>query len=290
MDYLNEKKVPQLFVSSGDAKWGADPVKYPWTTGGGMPNYADEAVVYAKYLLKNRPEARMGILYQNDDMGITFLKGIEKGLGEKASLILARQSFEITAADVSSQIANLKASGANTLFIAAMHKPVVQTLKTAAQMGWKPFLIIASTGSSMFAMSQVSPEIAEGSITTIFYKDTSDPKWDSDAGMILHKEVMAKYYPEGKVVDAQNMFGMSMAWMVEQILRTTGKTLTREGLQNSWRNMNYDRNAFLMPGIVNKTTPTDPRPLRSLYMAKFEVKEGKGRWAPFGEVLDARGQ
>jgi branched-chain amino acid transport system substrate-binding protein len=282
-DYLNEKKVPQLFVNSGASKWGADPKKFPWSMGF-APNYQDEAAVYARYLMSTKPNAKVGILYQNDDYGMDYVEGFERALGDKKSMLVAKFPYEVASGDVNSQLQNLKRAGADTLLWAASSKFVAQGLRSNSQLGWKPLNIVNVPAAQKAVLDQAGAEAAEGVISSAYIKDPSDPTWDNDAGMKFFRELMTKYYPEGDPKSLSVFQGATAAWITIKVLEQAGKDLTREKVMQAATNMNYSDCPFALPGIVIKTTPTDWRPFDQLRLMRYEG----GKFVLFGDIISAR--
>src|SRR5215831_6658918 len=220
--YLNKKKVPHLFLGSGLARWG-DPKNYPWTMPG-VPIYRTEATIYGRYLLSTRPDAKIGVLYQNDDAGKEGLSGLKEGLGSRAaSMIVAEASYEVTDPTVDSQVITLKGSGADTLFVMAAVKAAAQALRKAPSIGWKPLTFLPGTSSSIEqVIKPAGPENAIGVISTHYLKDSSDPRWKDDPGMKEYFAFMKKYFAEGDALDILNVRGYTMAQLMVQVLKQCG--------------------------------------------------------------------
>jgi len=282
--YMNTKKVPQLFVATGATKWG-DPKNNPWTMGW-QPNYQTEGKIYAAHILETKPNAKIGVLYQNDDYGKDYLKGLEDGLGDKAkTMIVAKVSYEVTDPTVDSQMVTLKSSGADTFFNVTTPKFAAQAIKKAAEIGWKPthYLnnVSASVGSTL---TPAGLENSKDIITTQYGKDPTDPQWANDKGMQDWKAWMAKYFPSGDVKDASNVYGYAVAMTVVQVLKQCGDNLTRENVMKQAANLNMDLPTSL-PGINVKTSPTDFYPIEREQLARFDGKT----WVLFGKVYDPSG-
>jgi branched-chain amino acid transport system substrate-binding protein len=281
--YMNDHKVPQLFVATGATKWG-DPKGHPWTMGF-QPNYQIEGKIYAHYLLKNIPNAKIGVLYQNDDYGKDYLKGFKDGLGEAAKkVIIMEQTYEVTDPTVDSQIVNLKQSGANVFFNVTTPKFAAQAIKKAFEIGWKPthFLnnVSASVGS---VLMPAGLEASQGLITTAYLKDPTDPQWKNDKGYLDWVAFMKKYYPDGNLADGSNVYGYNVAQAVVQVLKQCGNDLTRANVMKQAANLKDLELPMLLPGIKVNTSPTDFYPIRQEQLAKFDGKE----WVRFGEIYDA---
>ncbi len=287
--YLNQNSVPDVFVATGATMWGTDGDKFPWTIGW-QPDYQSESIVYARYLLKERPRAKIGVLYQNDDYGADYLAGLKKGLGSRADLLVKAVSYEVTDPDVTSQIANLKASGADTFFIFATPKFAAQALIAAGGQSWHPqiFLNNVSTSQTVFdaAVKAAGVGSVDGVITTQYYKDPADNGWANDAGMQLYKRVMAKYLPSADTKDNNYVYGMAAAFTMVDALRASGKNLTRQGFMNTVIHLHETNNPFLIPGITLATSPGDRFPIRQERLAKYDAQAG--HFVGFGTVINAR--
>ena len=281
--YMNEHKVPQLFVATGATKWG-DPKGHPWTMGF-QPNYQIEGKIYAHYILKNIPNAKIGVLYQNDDYGKDYLKGFKDGLGEAAKkVIIMEQTYEVTDPTVDSQIVNLKQSGANVFFNVTTPKFAAQAIKKAFEIGWKPthFLnnVSASVGSVLIPAGL---EASQGLITTAYLKDPTDPQWKNDKGYLDWVAFMKKYYPDGNMADGGNVYGYNLAQAVVQVLKQCGNDLSRANVMKQAASLKNLELPMLLPGIKVNTSPTDFYPIEQEQLAKFDGKE----WVLFGQIYDA---
>ena len=279
--YMNAKKVPQLFVSTGATKWG-DPEHFPWTMGW-QPNYQTEARLYAKYLLEKNPNAKIAVLYQNDDYGKDYLKGLHDQLGSQAAkLILSEVSYEVTDPTVDSQIVTLQGSGADALFIFATPKAAAQAIRKAYDMGWNPMTFINNVSSSVATVLQPAGlEKSIGLITALYLKDPNDPQWANDAAMKDWLAWIKKYYPEGDTRDGNNVFGYAVAQTMVQVLKQCGDDLTRENVMRQAANLKKFEVRVLLPGIRINTSPTDFYPIEQVQLARFDGKT----WVRFGEVL-----
>jgi len=292
-DYLNQQKVPHLFVATGASKWGADPKSRPWTMGW-QPDYQSESVIYAKYLADNKPNAKVGILYQNDDYGKDYLEGFKKGLGTKASQAIVKEvSYATSDASVSAQVAQLKESGADTFYIMATPKFAAQALIAAAQIGWKPLIFMNSVSQSIPAV--IDPAVQQGGkdaaanmITTIYIKDPGDPQWASDKAIQDYLAFMKKYYPDGNPLDGFNIFGYSVAQTLVDVLERAGNNLTRENVMKQATSIKDLRVDTLLPGILINTSETDYYPIQAEQLAKYNPDAKK--WDLFGEVIDISGE
>ncbi|HEU5297814.1 MAG TPA: ABC transporter substrate-binding protein [Burkholderiaceae bacterium] len=282
--YMNQKKVPQLFVATGATKWG-DYKNNPWTMGW-QPNYQTEGKIYAAHILETKPNAKIGVLYQNDDYGKDYLKGLEDGLGDKAkTMIVSKVSYEVTDPTVDSQVVSLKASGADTFFNVTTPKFAAQAIKKAAEIGWKPVHYLNNVSSSVgTVLTPAGLENSVGIITTQYGKDPTDPQWANDKGMVEWKAWMHKYYPSGDLKDAANVYGYAVAMTVVQVLKQCGDNLTRENVMKQAASLDMTLPTAL-PGINVKTSPTDFYPIEREQLARFDGKT----WVLFGKVYDPSG-
>lgn len=279
--YLNGKKVPQLFVATGATKWG-DPKKFPWTMGW-QPNYQSEGRIYADYILKNYPNAKIGILYQNDDYGKDYVKGLKDGLGAKAkTMIVSEQPYEVADPTVDSQIIALKASGADVFFNASTPKFAAQSIKKMAEIGWKPAHFLNQVSNSVGGVLKPAGfDNAEGIYSTGYLKDQNDPQWKDDPGMKKWFAFMDKYYPEGDKTSSFNVYGYTVAQNLHKVLLAAGKNLTREGVMKAAASMKDLELDLLLPGIKVNTSPTDFYPIEQNQMMRFKG----GKWEFFGPII-----
>jgi branched-chain amino acid transport system substrate-binding protein len=282
--YMNTKKVPQLFVATGATKWG-DPKNNPWTMGW-QPNYQTEGKIYAAHILETKPNAKIGVLFQNDDYGKDYVKGLEDGLGDKAkTMIVSKVSYEVTDPTVDSQMVSLKASGADTFFNVTTPKFAAQAIKKAAEIGWKPAHYLNNVSSSVGSvLTPAGLENSVGIITTQYGKDPTDPQWANDKGMQDWRAWMAKYYPSGDLKDAANVYGYAVAMTVVQVLKQCGDNLTRENVMKQAASLDMTLPTAL-PGINVKTGPNDFYPIEREQLARFDGKT----WVLFGKVYDPSG-
>ena len=281
--YMNSKKVPQLFVATGATKWN-DPKNFPWTMGW-QPSYQSETQIYAKYLLKEKPGAKIAVLYQNDDYGKDYLKGLKDGLGAKAaSMIIAEESYETSEPSIDDHIVKLKSSGADVFMDIATPKFAAQSIKKVAELGWKPqhFLnnVSASVGSVIRPAGYPN---AQDIISANYLKDASDPQWNDDPGMKAFYAFMAKDFPEGDKLDNGTIVGYSVASTLVQVLKQCGDDLTRDNVMKQAANLKNFRVETLLPGIKIDTSATDFAPISSLQLMKFKGE----RWELFGDVISA---
>jgi branched-chain amino acid transport system substrate-binding protein len=281
--YVNQQKVPHLFVATGATKWN-DPKNFPWTMGF-QPNYQTEGRVYAAYILKNFPDAKIGILYQNDDYGKDYRKGLHDGLGEAAKkLIVLEQTYEVTDPTIDSQIVNLKNSGANVFFNVTIPKFAVQAIKKAHDIGWKPAHFLNNVSSSLATvLKPAGLEASKGLITALYMKEITDPQWKNDKGYQDWVAWMKKYYPDGALDDQANAYAYTAAQALTQVLKQCGNDLSRENIMKQAANLKNVEFPLLLPGIKVNTSPTDHAPIEQEQLAKFDGE----RWVLFGELLEA---
>jgi branched-chain amino acid transport system substrate-binding protein len=278
--YMNEKKVPQLFVSTGATKWD-DPKGHPWTIGW-QPNYQSEGRIYAAYILKNKPGAKIGVLYQNDDFGKDYVKGLKDGLGDQAKMVINESPYETTDPTVDSLIVGMKAAGCDTFVNTAIPKFAAQAIRKAAEIEWKPLHILSSVGNSVAAtLKPAGFDNAKDIISDFYLKDPTDPQWQADQGYKDWGAFMDKYYPEGDKTDLGNVTGPSLAATLVQALKQCGDDLTRENVMKQAANLKDFTVPMLLPGIKINTTATDFAPIKQVQMAKFDGQ----RWNLFGERL-----
>ncbi len=279
--YMNMKKVPQLHVATGASKWN-DPKNFPWTMGW-QPNYQTEARIYAKNILQTRPDVKIGVLYQNDDYGKDYLKGLKDGLGDKAAkAIVAEVSYEVSDPTVDSQIVQLQASGANVFFNVGTPKFAAQAIRKAYDIGWKPVQYLNNVSSSIGAvLTPAGLEKSVGIITTAYLKDYSDTQWANDPAVKRWESFMKKYYPAGDLNDISNMYGYTVARTLEQVLKQCGDNLTRENVMKQAASMKGQYIDTLLPGITITTSDNDYAPIESVQMQRFNGK----RWERFGGVM-----
>jgi branched-chain amino acid transport system substrate-binding protein len=280
--YLNGKKVPQLFVATGATKWN-DPKGNPWTMGW-QPNYQTEGQIYAKYIMKEKPNAKIAILYQNDDYGKDYLKGMKDGLGAKANMIVAESSYEVSEPTIDSHIVKLKSSGADVFFNIATPKFAAQAIKKMGEIDWKPLHFLNNVSASIGSVIKPAGfENAQGIISAQYIKDATDPSWKDDPAIKRFDEFLAKYYPEGNRIDVFVMFGYTVAQTMVQTLKQAGDNLTRENVMKEAANLkNLEHDTFL-PGVKINTSPTDFAPISSVQLIRFKGES----WERFGEVLSA---
>jgi ABC-type branched-subunit amino acid transport system substrate-binding protein len=281
--YMNTKKVPQLFVSSGATKWN-DPQNFPWTIGWG-PNYQSEARIYARYILKERPNARIGVLYQNDDYGKDYLKGLKDGLGDKAvSMIVAEDAYEVAETTIDSHVVKMKSLNADVFVDIATPKFAAQAIRKTGEIGWKPLHILNSVATSIGAVIKPAGfENAQDIISVAFLMDPLDPTWKDDPGMKAFDEFLANYFPEGNRADALLVTGYNMAQTLVQVLKQCGDNLTRENVIKEAANLKGFRTTNLLPGITINTSPIDFAPIKQVQLRRFKGET----WELFGPMLSS---
>ena len=279
--YMNSKKVPQLFVATGATKWN-DPKTFPWTMGW-LPSYQSESRIYAKYLLKEKPAAKVAVLYQNDDYGKDYLKGLKDGLGQKAaSMIVAEESFETSQPTIDSNIVKLKASNADVFIDIATPKFAAQAIKKVAEIGWKPTHFLNNVSASVGSVIKPAGfEAAQGIVSSQYLKDPTDPQWKTDKGMIAWNQFLDKYYPEANRADASVMYAYTVAQGLEHVLRACGDNLTRENIMKQAANLRDLELDGLLPGIKVNTSATDFAPLSQLQLMRFKGES----WERFGPIM-----
>jgi branched-chain amino acid transport system substrate-binding protein len=287
-DYLNAQKVPQLFVATGATTFGRDTAKYPWTIGF-QPSYQAEGWVYGQYVAKSMKKARIAVLLQNDDYGKDLLGGLKRGLARSGSKVIAAQPYEVTASDVSTQVAKLKASGANVFAVFATPKFAIQAIVYANRLGWRPQVIMNSVSAAsnimLLASESGKSKTILGTVSLNYLKDPSDPRWRKDAGMKLYRAIMAKYAKGADVKDVYHVYGMAVAYETVGLFKRLGVNVTRARLLAAARTMNDASNPFLLPGVVVKTGPGDGFPIQQGQLQRW-VKPG--RWVPFGGLFSAK--
>lgn len=281
--YMNEKKVPQLFVATGATKWN-DPKHFPWTMGW-QPNYQTEADIYAKYILKERPNAKIAVLYQNDDYGRDYLKGLADGLGSKVkTMIVTQQSYDVTEPAIDSQIVTLQASGADVFVDIATPKFAAQSIRKAQEIGWRPMFVLNNVSASVGSVLKPAGfDASQGIISAAYLKDATDPEWKNDKDMKEWSAFMDKYAPDVDKSDASTVYAYSVARTMVQVLRQCGNDLTRSNVMKQAANLRDFDPGMLLPGIAISTSPTDFAPIRRLQLMRFKGKT----WERFGPVMSS---
>jgi ABC-type branched-subunit amino acid transport system substrate-binding protein len=283
--YLNTKKVPQLFAATGASRF-TDPKNFPWTMGYN-PNYVVEGRIYGQYILKEHPNAKIGILYQNDDSGKDYRDGIKSGLGDKAaSMIVAEASYEVSDPTIDSQILKIKDAGTDLFFSASTPKQAAQAIKKIAELNWHPVQIVVINATSVGAvMKPAGLEAAKGVISVNYGKDPLDPTWKDDPGMKKYFDFMAKYYPDGDKDSNLNVYGYGTAELLVHVLQQCGDNLTRENVMKQAASLKDVASDIALPGIKINTSPTDYRVIKQLQMMRFNGE----RWELFGPILEDAG-
>ncbi|MCP3387100.1 ABC transporter substrate-binding protein [Bradyrhizobium sp. CCGUVB4N] len=283
--YLNSKKVPQLFAATGASRF-TDPKNFPWTMGFN-PNYFVEGRIYGQYILKEHPNAKIGVLYQNDDLGKDYLNGLKAGLGDKAAkMIVTEASYEVSDPTVDSQILKIKDAGTDLFFSATTPKQAAQAIKKIAELDWHPVQIVDINATSVGAVLKPAGfEAAKGLISVNYGKEPLDPTWKDDAGLKKYFDFMAKYYPDGDKDSNFNTYGYSTAQMLAHVLKQCGDDLTRENVMKQATSLKDFATDTALPGIKANTSPTDYRVNKQLQMMKFNGE----RWELFGPILEDAG-
>src|SRR6202158_4735553 len=281
--YMNSKKVPQLFVATGATKWN-DPKDFPWTMGW-QPNYQSESRIYAKYLLKQKPNAKIAILYQNDDYGKDYVKGLKDGLGAKAaSMIVIEDSFETTEPTIDNHIVKFKSTDADAFFNVSTPKFAAQAIKKMAEIGWKPLHILNNVSASVGSIIKPAGfENSQDIISAAYLKDVSDPQWDNDPGMKQFLDFLAKDFPEGNKLDGSVVVGYGVAQTLVEVLKKCGDDLTRENIMKQAASLKDFRTEVLLPGIKINTSATNFAPISQLQLMQFKGE----RWELFGDVISS---
>ena len=280
MKYLNAKKVPQLLIAATGMKWG-DARNFPWTMAF-LPSQKTGTTGYVRYLLKNRPDAKIGVLYQNDDFGKDYVKALRDHLGDKAQrMIVAEASYESTDPSVDSQIATLKGSGADTFFSFTSPKFSAQAIRKAYDIGWKPLYFIPYSATSVSAVLQPAGlEKSVGVISSAYVKDPTDPQWKADAATLDWLAWMKRYYPDGDVAEIYNVYAYTNAQLLMHVLKQCGDELTRENVMKQVANLRNLELPMLLPGVRINTSATDYDPIKQLQLMRFDGRQ----WVRFGEV------
>jgi len=278
--YLNTKKVPQLFVATGATKWN-DPKDFPWTMGW-QPSYQSEARIYAKFLMKEKPNAKIAIMYQNDDFGKDYLKGLKDGLGAKASMITAEESYEASEPTIDNHIVKLKATGAEVFISVTTPKFAAQAIKKLAEIEWKPMHIVSNVSTSVGSVIKPAGfENAQGILSAHYAKDGADSQWDNDPGMKKFFAFLEKYYPEGNKLDGSVVYGYGAAQTMVKVLEMCGDNLTRENVMKQAASLKDFAPDTLLPGVKINTSATDFAPIEQLQMMRFKGE----KWDLFGDII-----
>jgi branched-chain amino acid transport system substrate-binding protein len=278
--YLNSKKVPQLFVATGATKWN-DPKDFPWTIGW-QPSYQSEARIYAKFLMKEKPDGKIAIMYQNDDFGKDYLKGLKDGLGAKASMLIAEESYEPSEPTIDNHIVKLKATGADVFISITTPKFAAQAIKKIAEIAWKPMHIVSNVSASVGSVIKPAGfENAQGILSAAYAKDGADAQWDNDPGMKKFYAFLEKYFPEGNKLDASVVYGYGAAQTMVKVLEMCGDDLTRANVMKQAASLKDFTPDTLLPGVKINTSATDFAPIEQLQMQRFKGE----KWELFGDIM-----
>jgi branched-chain amino acid transport system substrate-binding protein len=278
--YVNQKKVPHLFISTGADKWG-DYKNYPWTMGF-QPSYRTEAQIYTKYLLQQKPDAKIAILYQNDDFGKDYPAGVKDILGDRFDKMAVTASYETTDATIDSQITSLQASGADVLLVGAIPKFAAQSIKKVHDLGWKPMFFMTNVAISVgTVMNPAGPENSIGMISTNYLKDPTDPRWANDPGMNQWRDFMAKHMPGADLTDLSYVFAYAVSLTMLKVLQQCGDDFSRGNIMRQAANIKDYANPMTLPGIMINTSPTNFHPIRAMQLMKWDGKT----WVPFGGII-----
>jgi branched-chain amino acid transport system substrate-binding protein len=285
--FLNQAKVPQLFVGTGTSKVANERRQFPWTMGY-LPSFAGEGAIYGRYIARTKPKARIGVVYENTDYGIDLLSGLKRGLGKKASRVVAALPYEISDADINSQLARLKAARVDTFMLFATPRFAILGFVNADKLGWRPQIFVSSVSISPnimdIARSSTQNRATEGALSIAFVKDPTDRKrYGRDPVMKLYSSVLKRYLPGGKYADVYNFYGMGVAYTMVDALRHAGKNPTRESLLRAATHLN-ETNPFLLKGLKVQTSPSDYYPITKARLFRYR----KGHWVPFGPLYSAR--
>jgi branched-chain amino acid transport system substrate-binding protein len=279
--YMNAKRVPQLLVATGASKWN-DPKDFPWTMGW-QPSYQTEAHIYAAYVLKEKPAGKIAVLFQNDDFGKDYVKGLKDALGPKASMIVAEESYETSEPSIDDHMVKLKTAGADVFISVTTPKFAAQAIKRASEIDWHPLQIVVNVSSSVGAvMMPAGFENSQGILSANYSKDAGDPQWADDPGMKKFVDFMALYYPDGNKLDAATVFGYGAAQTLVQVLKQCGDDLTRDNVMKQAASLKDFQPDTLLPGIKINTSPADYAPIKELQMMRFKAE----KWDLFGDVMN----
>ncbi|WP_316191706.1 MULTISPECIES: ABC transporter substrate-binding protein [unclassified Bradyrhizobium] len=279
--YLNGKKIPQLFVATGATKWN-DPKNFPWTMGW-QPSYQSEGRIYAKYLLKDKPGAKVGVLFQNDDFGKDYLKGLKDGLGDKAaSMIVMEESYETSEPSIDGHIVKLKASGADVFFSVTTPKFAAQAIKKLAEIDWHPTHLVVNVSASVGSVIKPAGfENSQGILSAAYAKDAADPQWNDDPGMKKFFDFLTQYYPDANKLDSSTVYGYGAAQTLVKVLQMCGDDLTRANVMKQAASLKDFAPDTLLPGVKINTSATDFAPIEQLQMMRFKGE----KWELFGEAI-----
>ena len=286
--YLNQVRVPHLFIGTGASTFSRERAQFPWSMGY-LPSFHGEGALYGRYIARNLPKARIGVLFENTDYGKDLTAGLRRGLGRAGSKVIAVRSYEITDSDVNSQIAQLKRSGANTFMLFATPGFAIQGYIAAHRQNWRPRIFISSVSIEPAIMGVIrlntSARATEGAISMGYLKDPTSPMWAKDPGVRLYRQIMRRYLPRSKPSDVYHFYGMAVAHSMAHALRKAGRNLTRAGLLRAATRLDQKDNPFLLPGIAVRTSPQNYFPISKAKLFRYSRQ---GRWVPFGPLLTAR--
>jgi len=291
--YLNDNKVPQIFVSTGATTFDRDFAQYPWTIGW-QPDYEAEGAIYGKYIVKNLSSSKLGVLYQNDDYGADYLRGLRAGLGPRQTQIVDAESFDVTSPNPAAQVAKLKASGADTFVIFVTPTPTIQAYVIATKIGWQPAHVITNSVSATDTFLTIATKsgstLTNGTLSVGYLLDPSNPIYNKQPGMKLYRSIMAKYDPKGNANDPLNLYGVAKAWNVVKVLQKAGKNLTRAGLMKAARSMQYgaatkNANPYALPGVVIHTRGNFQYPITQVQLVRYS----NNVFQPVGKLINGRG-
>ena len=278
--YMNAKKIPQLFVATGATKWN-EPKDFPWTMGW-QPSYQSEAHIYAKYLLKEKPNGKIAVLYQNDDFGKDYLKGLKDALGAKASMIVAEESYETSEPSIDSHIVKLKATGADVFFSVTTPKFAAQAIKKLAEIQWQPMHLVVNVSASVGGVIKPAGfENSQGILSAAYAKDGADPQWNSDPGMKKFFAFLEKYYPDANKLDGSVVYGYGAAQTMAKVIEMCGDDLTRANVMKQAASLKDFTPDTLLPGVKINTSATDFAPIEQLQMMRFKGE----KWELFGDII-----
>jgi len=278
--YMNAKMVPQLFVATGATKWN-DPKDFPWTMGW-QPSYQSEAHIYAKFLLREKPGAKIGVLYQNDDFGKDYLKGLKDGLGAKSGMIVAEESYETAEPSIDGHVVKLKAAGADVFISITTPKFAAQAIKKLAEIDWHPMHILSNVSASVGGvMEPAGFENSQGILSASYAKDASETQWDKDPGMKKFYAFLERYYPEGDKLNASTVYGYGVAQTLVKVLQICGDDLTRANVMKQAASLRDFEPDTLLPGIKINTSATDYAPIKQLQMMRFNGQ----KWELIGGIM-----
>ena len=285
--YLNAIKVPQVFGGTGASIIAREHKRYPWTIGY-LPSFVGEGAIYGRYVVKHRPKARIAVLYENSDYGRDLLNGLRRGLGKKASRIVAKETYEVTDSDVNSQIAKLRRSKADTFMLFALPQQAIQSFVYAYKLKWRPqiFVSAVSIEPRVMAIARIGTNGVEtnNALSVAFVKDPTSPAWRKDKTVALYKRIMKRYFPGGQPNDVYNWYGMTVAFSMVDALKHAGRNPSRESLRRAMTHMNERSNPFLLPGVTVRTSPSNYYPMTKAKMVRYH----KNLWVLFGPLVNAR--